>query len=106
VVSLPPLGVILWAAASCWDMWRAPRDPPNGWVTVAQGALTLLTTGLLAAGMGAAFFLVITLLTALTLVAVGGSMLVDPPGVGETLGHSISMLGLRILFAALCWALS
>jgi hypothetical protein len=106
VVGLPSLGAILWAAAACWDMWRALRDPPNGWFTVAQGTLVLLTTGLLAAGMGVAFFLVIALLTAVTLIAVGGSMLVEPPGPGDPLGRSISMLGVRILFAALCWALS
>lgn len=106
MVSLPPLGVILWATASCWDMWRSLRDTQPGWVTLAQAALILLTTSLLAAGMGAAFFLVITLLTALTLIAVGGSMLVDPPGAGDPLGRSISLLGARILFAALCWSLS
>ena len=73
---------------------------------MAQGVLALITTGLLAAGMGIAFFLVIALLTAVVLIAVGGSMLVEPPGPGDPLGRSISMLGVRILFAALCWALS
>jgi hypothetical protein len=87
-------------------MWRSLQDPQIGWITVAQGALALLTTGLLAAGMGAAFFLVVVLLTAVTLIAVGGSMLVEPPGPGDPLGRSISMLGVKILFAALCWALS
>jgi hypothetical protein len=87
-------------------MWRSLQDPQIGWITVAQGAIALLTTGLLAAGMGVAFFLVVVLLTAVTLIAVGGSMLVEPPGPGDPLGRSISLLGVRILFAALCWALS
>jgi hypothetical protein len=87
-------------------MWQSLRDPQPGWTTVAQGAFALLTTGLLAAEMGVAFFMVVALLTAVTLIAVGGSMLVEPPGPGDTLGQSISMLGVRIMFAALCWALS
>jgi hypothetical protein len=87
-------------------MWQSLRDPQPSWATVAQGAIALLTTGLLAAGMGVAFFLVITLLTAFVLISVGGSMLVEPPGPDDTLGQSISMLGVRIMFAALCWALS
>lgn len=103
---MPSIGAILWGSFVILDMWRALRADDPTWALLLRGSLSLATVLMIAAGWSITFLITGLLLQSAALVLVGLSILLMPPPLPKEVAWTVMDVGFKIVFTALCWALS
>lgn len=108
VLGMLSIGVIIWILFCVFDITRAFQSDTGTGSIVKASLWAIATTALLAQGQGVTFFVMCSIMVAISLLAAGAALLLSPPD-PETIrimGNRIASMGIYIFVSGIAWGLS
>ena len=108
VLSMLSLGVVIWILFCVFDVRRALQSDIGISAPIMAMIWAIATTALLAQGQGVTFFVLCSIMVAISMLAGGITLLTSPPSpdLMKIMGSRIASMGIYIFVSGIAWGLS